>query len=232
MGLATNFSWEYPIPVNDFWDTLDFSVGRNFLTCFTPDELERMHLDDSKGSLDQTAKYELLLSNLKKKCADEDAKAAPQTLLDVNFDLWNELTHGMSTLYHYLGNMDEEEKLTRSLIENRKDKTNLSYFHSLSGLLRDRGRFAEAEEMEISVRDWLDGRLGPDSSQALGSRRIIAECACKQGKRTEARGLLDEVFSLVEASGKGKYAVYQDEQREMTEVLWAKFDQDDTAQET
>lgn len=71
--------------------------------------------------------------------------------------------------------VDEEEQTIRMLIDKRKDKTNLSHMHTLSAILLGRGKYAKAEEMEGKVKVWLDGKLGRDSPQALGSRKIIAQ---------------------------------------------------------
>jgi hypothetical protein len=44
----------------------------------------------------------------------------------------------------------------RMMCDRRKDKTNLSHFHTLAGLLFARGKYAEAEGMERDVKVWLE----------------------------------------------------------------------------
>jgi hypothetical protein len=100
IGEAKSFSWEYPVPVNKFWDDLKFTDGRNFLQCFTSDEIEQLPLDDSR---DITGKLELLLKLLQDKLSAEDALASPRTLYDVDFQAWDKLLLGISTIQERLG---------------------------------------------------------------------------------------------------------------------------------
>ncbi|EON63811.1 hypothetical protein W97_03039 [Coniosporium apollinis CBS 100218] len=220
IGEAKNFSWEYPVPANDFWNPLDFVVGRNFLQCFSADEIARLPLD---STLSKDGKLELLLQLLQEKLFSRDAAAAPQTLYDVDYAAWDKLLLGMCTMQGQLGQSAEAEKTIRSLVDRRKDRTNLSHLHSLSGLLAEQGKHAEAEETEMPVKLWLDERLGKDSPQALGSRRIIAKAMWKQGpsRQGEARELLAEVMELIGGMSGGQFAVYQAEQRETTEKMIA-----------
>ena len=223
IGDAKNFSWEHPIPINDFWNALDFQVGRNFLQCFSPDEIELLQLDESSASsLSKEGKLQLLLKLLEDKLSAGDSAAAPRTLYDVDYGSWDKLMLGVHTMQLYLERDAEAEKSLRELIDRRKDKTNLSYLHSLSVMLEKRGEYAEAERTERQVRVWLDGKVGKDAPQALGSRRIIARAMWKRGgeeRRREARELIEEVRKLTEGSGGGRYAVYQEEQREITERM-------------
>ena len=220
IGDAKNFSWEYPIPVNDFWKSLDFIVGRNFLQCFSPAEIELLRLEESE-SLSKEGKLQLLLKLLQEKLSAGDTAAALQTLYDVDYGSWDKLMLGIHTMQLYLEQADEAETSLRELIDRRKDTTNLSYLHSLSVMLEKRGDYVEAEETERKVRVWLDAKVGRDAPQALGSRRIIARAMWKQGpeRRGEARELIEEVRKLIEGSGEGRYAVYQQEQREITEKM-------------
>jgi hypothetical protein len=86
IGEAKNFSWEYPVPDNEFWNTLDFVVCRNFLQCFSADEIERLPFD---SILSKRGKLELLLKFLRERLSSQDAAAAPQTLYDVNYEAWD-----------------------------------------------------------------------------------------------------------------------------------------------
>jgi len=220
IGEAKNFSWEYPVPDNEFWNSLDFFIGRNFLKCFSEDEIQRMPLD---STLSKMGKLELLLQLLEEKLSAENAAAAPQTLHDVNYDVWDQLLLGKCTMQWQLGLYADAEKTIRTLLDHRNDKTNLSYGHSLSALLDIQGKYAEAEETEIPVQLWLDERLGKDSPQALGARRTIAHAIWKQGaaRQAEAKELFAEVMNLISGMSGGQYAVYQEEQREITEKMLA-----------
>lgn len=217
---ARNFTWEYPVPENAFWNDLKFVVGRNFLSSFSPEQISQLPID-ANSTQSKSEKLEVLLRLLQEKIAAEDAKASPQTFYDVDFEAWETAWLGVHTMQYNLGRIPEAEQTLRMLIDRRKNKTNLSHFHSLSVMLFEQGRYAEAERMERPVLDWLVGRLGDTSPQALGSRRIIARSIWKQGpeRRAEAEVLFEEVKRLVEESGSGKYAVYKDEQMEVTETM-------------
>lgn len=104
----------------------------------------------------------------------------------------------MHTIQLHLGRLDVAEQTLRELIDRREDQTNLSHLHSLSVMLEKSGDFVGAEETERPVRIWLDEKLGKDSPQALGSRRIIARNMWRQGpsKQVEAREWILEVMAL------------------------------------
>ncbi|KAK5652325.1 hypothetical protein OQA88_10675 [Cercophora sp. LCS_1] len=218
---AKNFSWEYPVPDNAFWNDLKFVIGRNFLTSFSPEEISQLPIDPN-STQSKSEKLELLLHLLREKIAAQDAEALPQTFYDINYEAWETTWLAVHTLQYELG-LPEAEQTIRMLIDKRKNKANLSHFHTLSVVLFEKGRYADAEEMERPVLEWLVGRLGDTSPQALGSRRIIARAIWKQGpeRRVEAEALFEQVKTLVEESGSGKYAVYKDEQMEVTETMIA-----------
>jgi hypothetical protein len=133
-----------------------------------------------------------------------------------------------------LGQRHEAEQTVRTLFDRRKDKSNMSHAHSISGLLYEQGKYSEAEELETKVKNWLDVRLGKDSPQALGSRRIIARSIWNQGRESEARSIFSEVFSLIENMGEGEYVVYKSEQLDVTKKLlleleaWSRSSQQST----
>ncbi|KAK0652629.1 hypothetical protein B0T16DRAFT_427034 [Cercophora newfieldiana] len=220
---AKSFSWEYPVPDNAFWNDLKFTVGRNFLSSFSsPEEIAQLPIDPN-STQSKPEKLELLLRLLNKKIAAREGEASPQTFYDVDYEGWDTAWLGVHTLQYELGRIPEAEQTIRMLADKRRNKANLSHFHSLSVLLFEQGKYAEAEEVERPVLDWLVGRLGDTSPQALGSRRIIARSIWKQGpeRRAEAEALFEEVKRLAEESGSGKYAVYKDEQVEETETMLA-----------
>lgn len=221
IGNAKNFTWEYPVPDNAFWNDLKFVVGRNFLSSFSPEEISQLPIDPN-STQSKSGKLELLLQLLQEKIAAQDAESSPQSFYDTDYEAWETTWLAIHTMQYELG-LPEAEQTIRMLIDRRKNKANLSHFHTLSVLLFEQGQYAEAEEMERPVLDWLVSRLGDTSPQALGSRRIIARAIWKQGpeRRAEAEALFEEVKRLVEESGSGKYAVYKDEQMEETETMIA-----------
>lgn len=214
IGAAKSFSWEYPVPKNAFWGPLDFVVGRNFLKCFSSSELQAMELR-LIGSLPNFEKYELLLKILNEKLEASNKAATPRTMQEVDHKAWDDLMLGIVTMYARLNRLSDQESTVRLLIAKRQDPSNLSHFYNLAGVLLEQGKYAEAEERASKARDWLDGKLGKDSPQALGARKIIAEAAWKQGRVEEAMGLMGEMEGIVDGGGEGTFGIYMDEQREM-----------------
>jgi hypothetical protein len=62
---------------------------------------------------------------------------------------------GIYTGQIQLGHVEEVEKTIRTIVDQRKDKTNLSHLHSLSSLLEQQGKYAEAEDTKVPVIRWL-----------------------------------------------------------------------------
>ena len=214
IGAAKSFAWEYPVPNNAFWGPLDFVAGRNFLKCFSSSELQAME-PRLIGSLPNPEKYELLLKILNEKLEAGDKAAAPKTLQEVDHKVWDDLMLGVVTMYARLNRLVDQESTLCLLIAKRQDPCNLSHLYNLAGVLLEQGKYAEAEEMASEARDWLDGKLGKESPQALGARKIIVEAVWKQGRVEKARGLMGEMEKIVEGGGEGTFGIYMDEQREM-----------------
>lgn len=143
IGSAKSFSWEYPVPIDAFWDSLDFLVVCNSLQCFSAEGMSQLPLDDS---LSKDGKLEILLKLLQDKLASEDAPAAPMTFYDVDFPAWDILPLAIYKMRLHLNDLDAAERTLRSLVDQRKDPTNLSHLHSLSCLLEQRGDYLGAEE--------------------------------------------------------------------------------------
>lgn len=227
MGAAKDFPWEYPIPVNAFWDDLRFTTGSCFFRCFTEAERAALPIDpDSAAPVSD--KLALLLRLLQAKLAAASAAAAPRPLHEADHALWDSLQLAVLEMQlQQPGSEAAAEATARLRVEHRGgggDSSNLSAAHALAALLVDRGQYAEAEATEAPVRDWLDGRLGSDSPQALGSRRIIARAVWGQGRRDEARALFGEIRELIEKMGEGRFAVYQEEEREILDEAMGKLE--------
>ncbi|KAK8069257.1 hypothetical protein PG994_005873 [Apiospora phragmitis] len=224
IGEARHFSWEYPVPDNDFWRDLPYPLSRNFLQSFSSERLRRLsaRFDDK---LDRATKLELLARLLHEESDEQDAAAAgadsSRTFYDVDYIRWRAVWLAISSVQLELGQRAEAESTLRMLHEKRRDPANLSHLHTLASLLLARGEYLEAERMETDVKAWLDGCVQRDSPQALSARRMLAEATWKQGtdRRTEAEQVLDEMRVIIGKMGAGQYAVYQDEEREMMDKL-------------
>ncbi|RYP76357.1 hypothetical protein DL771_001796 [Monosporascus sp. 5C6A] len=219
MGDSRKFPWEYPVPDNKFWHDVSFCAARNFLQNFSPEELGQLPIDP-ESTLEKRTKIELLARILRELLQKREADAAPKTYYDADFVGWDRLWLAVYTMQDELGDPDAERTL-RMLCDRRKDKTNLSHQHTLAGLLLNRGKYAESEEMEREVKTWLDGRLGVDSPQALSARRIIIQALWKQGlsRRSEADGAITELMRIIDGMAGGQFAVYQEQERKTTEEM-------------
>lgn len=123
-------------------------------------------------------------------------------------------------MQHELGRSEADEAM-RMMYERRKDKANLSHLHTLAALALEKGRYAESEKAGTEVLVWLEEKLGKDSPQALGSRRIIAQALWKQGtsRRAEAEQVIDEFDDILAHIKSGRFATYQHEERELFEKM-------------
>jgi Flp pilus assembly protein TadD len=123
------------------------------MQCSSEDEMKQMHFDDT---LSKRAKLRLVLSPLREKLSSQDAAAATQTLYYVNYAAGDKLLLGIYTMQIQLGHVEKAEKPIRRVVDQRKDKTNLSHLHSLSSLLEQQGKYTEAEDTKVPVMRWLD----------------------------------------------------------------------------
>lgn len=213
---APNFHWEYPVPVNDFWDTLKYPSARNFLTCFSTEEVEQMNLEQY-GSLSNDKKAEILIKILRERIASKESRERPLYIIDNA--LWQKLMMAIGTIYGESDQLDKQIEVAEELVEKRVDKSNVSHLHALGALLAKRGEYRRAEEIERQCTEYMDAKAGKDSPQSMSSRRIIAKAVWMQGRQSEAEKLIAEIFDLIEASGSGKFAVYQESERKMTEEM-------------
>ena len=211
------FPWDYDVPNNAFWNSLDYKVGRNFFQCYTESEIAEMTFD---GSLPTDEKLRFLRSLLHQTLAEKEARASPTPFHDVDYKSWMSLKFALSTMERYLGNPDAEEALVRETYENGPNGTkNMSALHSLSGIMEDRGKYAEAECMANQVLPWMQRHelLGHDSPQALGSMKILTRSIWKQGRYEDVEKWIKRCRKTVEAMRKGKFAKYYEEEKEMVD---------------
>lgn len=126
--------------------------------------------------------------------------------------------------------MPEAEDTIREMVELREGKggvnsANLVTMHMFADFLVKTGKFEEAERVESEVCEVMDRRasLGRDSPQAINARRIIARAVWGQGegRRADAEALIREIEGIVEGMGGGRFAVYQEEERELNEAMKA-----------
>lgn len=213
------FPWDYDVPNNTFWNDLEYVVGRNFLQCYTEDEIRQMPFDET---LPAKEKLKYLGGLLEKTFTEKEKQAAPTPLHDANYKAWEYLKLAMSTVEKFLGDEAKEEKIVREMYENGPDgKKSMSAAHQLGGLFEEHGKYAEAEQMERLVLPWMRGHelLGKDSPHALSSLRCLAKSIWKQERYEEADGLIEEYRGILENMDQGKFAKYRDTETRLFEEM-------------
>ncbi len=207
------FPWEYAVPDTPFWNDLPFTVARNFLSNYTDSEISSLPIDP-ESTLPKERKLRILEELLIDRLTAKDAAAAPETFYDEDYVMWDRLWLGRFNIQQELGRPEAEDTI-RMLCERRRDKENLSHFHTLAGMLLARGRYEEAEKMEVGVKAWLESKLGRDCPQALGAWRIIVQAIWKQGpgRRKDAERLMGEMGEVIEGMKRGAYEMYQGDER-------------------
>ena len=210
---SPKFPWDYEVPNNAFWNSLDYKVGRTFSSVYTEPELSRMSLD---ASLPLEEKMRLLRDILSSTLATKDNDTYPALLRDVDYRSWDGLKSALSAMDCYIGDYDAGEKCLREIYENGPNGTkNMSALHQLSWVLEEAGKHAEAEAAAREVLPWVQGlpMLGNDSPQALGCMRVLVQSIWKQGRYAEAREWVEMCNAAIERLAIGKFAKYEDEER-------------------
>jgi hypothetical protein len=215
---APKFKWEFPVPDTPFWSSLRYPSARNFLECFSNDEVEGMKLEQH-NSLNNQQKAELLIQLLERKISDNSSPSKPLWVTDNR--QWMKIKMAIGTLYGEKPDLDSQIRVAEELQEKRADKSNLSHQHSLAAmlLLKDDCDYKEVEELETPCLPQMIETAGNDSPQAMSSRRILAKAIWMQGRHEEAEKIFQEIFSLLESSATGKYAVYRASETNMTKQL-------------
>jgi len=206
---ASSFSWEAPVPVNRFWDSIDYCTARNFLICFSDAELEQLPIDVDNAD-DTATKLHLLLTLLK----DKISREGEAMLREQDYDKWHALHLALFGLQGVL-DLPEAEDTIQLLVTHSKNKFVTQ--HMMSDYLLKIGKYKEAEEGERTVLEWMENhpKLGRDSPQAINARRILVRALWGQGedRRTEAQEILEEVERIVEEEMEaGRFAVYREEE--------------------
>jgi hypothetical protein len=207
------FEWDYEVPQNAFWSNLNYSVGRNFLQCYTSPEISEMTFDENL-SVDEKLDY--LLRTLDNTLAKKETESAPIPLKDADHTTWRNILLGLSTIEHFAGNLDMEEELTRERYENGPGGSkDTSALQELSVIMEATGRYAGGESMAREVLHWMEWHesLGKESPQAISSACVLATCIWKQKRFEEGQEWLDECSTRVGSMRNGKFAKYREAQR-------------------
>ena len=208
------FPWDFDVPETPFWSDLEFTVARNFLTCFSESEVKQMHLDHN---LDRESRLRLLLGLVQQKLVAREAEVAPSRLHAEDFNEWQRIMIGIETMQKFLG-LPEEEETLKKIMENGKDgKRNMSGVNMMANFKEKQGSYEDAELLAREVLPFMQQHemLGVDSPQAFGTTRTLLRCVWKQGKQEEARALIAETSALIDGMDKSKFSKYQEEERGM-----------------
>jgi len=217
----TKFPWEIYIPDTKFWSATDYRIARAFLAVFPLEETKTMPLDPK---LNEKEKIQLFTKILREKFASEEAKHAPIPLCDADYEVWKKLMGTLSIMAYFDKDVNEQEKVLRSMMVQEEKHDGKLGFQTLSGLsnvLEQKGEYEEAEKLCRQVMPAFQEHkaLGVDAPQTLGNTRHLIQCVWKQGKEEEAQNLIKETYGLIERMAKGKFAKYEIEEKEALDEL-------------
>jgi len=137
------FPWDYDVPSNAFWNSLDHDIARAFLSCYTESEISQMIFDES---LAHEGKLQVLRLIVVQTLDARIKKVAPALLSDVDHVCWSKLKMALGALEHALGNVNVDEAITREIYQNGPNGgKDMSALYRLSGLFEETGRYSEAE---------------------------------------------------------------------------------------
>lgn len=224
---APKFEWDFDVPDTPFWKGLEFTVARNFITCYQPQELQSVSFDEH-ATLPVSDRLHFLLSELHTLLSVREAAAAPQSLHIAHPDQWRRLQLGIETMQKFLGLSIDEAQTIRNVLKSTEGDARVPWLNMLADLDLRTGFFAEAEVLAREVLPWMQKheKLGFDSPQAFGTTRMLIKSMWKQGgdKEQEARRLVAETETLIGDMRKGKFGKYQDEERKMLRDLVAELE--------
>ncbi|KAK3362526.1 hypothetical protein B0T25DRAFT_626938 [Lasiosphaeria hispida] len=212
------YSWDYDIPQTPFWADLPFTTGRNFLQCYTSDEIAQMdpeffHLT----TLTISEKHQLLVRHSHVALAAREAGVAPASLKDADNRAWHRYMLAIYTSQNEL-KLPEARDTLQLMLDNSSGDDRVPWLNMMAAYTIDQGDYVQGEKMEREVLPWMQNhpRLGVDSPQALGTMRRITVAVWKQGREVEARGLVTEMEALVEglSVGPSKFVKYQEDERQ------------------
>ncbi|KAJ3144912.1 hypothetical protein HDU89_007715 [Geranomyces variabilis] len=209
------FSWDCDIPATPFWSDLEFTVGRNFLNCYTAAELEAMLFPDT---LSKTEKLNLLLERLTATLDRKKAAVAPKPFWEADLASWSDLVLGLYTINAEFDQLDVCDRLLDEYTAHGTYNLKMSA-KKMRAVIRERqGDLAETERLARECVVFLDELppLGPDSPQALSNLRCIIRCVWKQGRHDEARTLAKEHEAKVNAmtnEPQSRFVQYQESER-------------------
>ena len=216
----TKFEWDYDVPTDGFWKDLDYRLIKAFLQCYTEPEIAEIKFDETLSTDDRLT---FLLKHLDNTLTNKENKSRLETglpLKDSDNNAWRTILLGLGTIEYFLGHWEAEERYARERYENGPDGAkDMSALQELSIVMERQGKYSEGESMAKSVLEWMDElpKLGRDSPQAIGSACVLAICVWKQGRHQEGVTLFDDCTQRVQSMGDGKFAKYQEAERQLVE---------------
>jgi len=210
---SPKFPWDYDVPNDAFWSSLEYGVARNFLQCYNESEISKMHFDET---LSGPEKLKCLRQYLDNTFEEREEKVAPTPLHNADYHQWHMLKLAMGTMECFLENYDRQEIIAREMSDGAPDKNKrMSALHQLSGIMEKTERYSEAEAMAKEVLPWMQGHelLGRDSPQALSCMRTLASSIWKQKRYVEGGEWMDRYGRMVDDMENGKFGKYKDSER-------------------
>jgi len=219
---AQQFPWEQGVPVNPFWDDIDWVTGIHFLGNFSDEERSELPIDPNSIAATND-KIKLLISLLDAKLANDETSAAPKSSAETQPKAWRSLVLAKYVLQSRVGLVTEAGQSIRQLVEHFGDSADDVLKHCMADqLVEEGGDYVRAEKIMGPLVAALDGQMTRASPQAIGGRRSLLRAVWKQGasRRADAEGVVEEIRGSIRGMVGTKYEVYvKDEEEELGRVL-------------
>lgn len=150
---SPKFPWDYDVPSSPFWENLEYTTARNFLSCYSASEISDIPFD-SNSTLPTPDKLKFLRQYLNTTTKTKEEEVAPTPLYEADFQTWFAFMLALCSVESNLGEVGEQERLCREMMEKAPEterNKRLSAQHQLAGILERSGRYAEAEACEYKT---------------------------------------------------------------------------------
>lgn len=173
-------------PTSRFWDGIDESIHQAFIEVIPEMTLENSLRDGINNPTTVGERHAHLRSLIEQELENLGAKESLPS-------------HEATLLLHLLGmlqmqdNEHDQAATTwhRLLHNNHPSRPNLSALYNLATVLEQQKQYREAESLLRALIPLLQVKIAEDSPQAIGSVMRLTSCVSKQGRKAEAREILD-----------------------------------------
>lgn len=169
-----------------FWDGIHESIHSAFIDAFSEEVLNQSLTKREMSSASPNEKYSRL-------------KALTEQELTTLGDGVAQDSHRVQMLTHLKGMLQGEESDYQGatatwhqlVINQHPSRPNLAALFNLAGVLEQQHRYMESEWILRTLVPLLQLKIADDSPQAIGGVRNLARCVSKQGRKAEAKDIVE-----------------------------------------